>query len=204
MRRSYLVGIAGGTGSGKSWLAQYLARALRGRAAIISQDWYYRDRSSVAARRSAALNFDHPRAFDYALLLRHLDALRDGDGIDAPQYDYRTHSRLAGTVRIEAAPVVLLEGILVLHNPEVRRRLDHAVFVDVPADVRLVRRLRRDAEDRGLPVAETLRQYEQFARPMHERYVEGTARRAAEVWQALEDRRFPRRLADALKTRITK
>ena len=138
------------------------------------------------------------------LLIRHLDALRRGDGIDAPRYEYRTHSRAAETVRIEAAPVVVLEGILVLHEPDVLRRLDHTVFVDVPADVRLIRRLRRDAEDRGLPAAETLRIYEQFARPMHERFVESSAASASEVWRALEDRRFPRRLADALKTRISK
>lgn len=204
MSQSYLVGIAGGTGSGKSWLAQYLARALGGRAAIISQDWYYKDQSSTAAGRRAALNFDHPRAFDQALLARHLDALRRGEGIDAPQYEYRTHSRAAGTLRIEAAPVVLLEGILVLHDPAVRRRLDHTVFMDVPADVRLMRRLRRDAEVRGVPAAETLRLYEQFARPMHERFVERSAAHAAETWRALEDRRFPRRLADALKARISK
>ena len=204
MSRSYLVGIAGGTGSGKSWLAQYLVRAFRSRAAVISQDWYYKDRSCTAAHRRAKLNFDHPRAFDQALLLRHLDALRRGNGIDAPQYDYRTHSRTPGTVRIEAAPVVVLEGILILHDPAVRRRLEHTVFVDVPADVRLMRRLRRDAEDRGLPAAETLRLYEQFVRPMHERFVEGSAAHATEIWRALEDRRFPRRLADALKTRISK
>jgi uridine kinase len=198
------VGIAGGTGSGKSWLAQYLSRALCGRAAVITQDWYYKDRSRTVAHRRAALNFDHPRAFDHALLGRHLDALRRGSAIDAPQYEYRTHSRAATTVRIEAAPVVLIEGILVLHDPDVRRRLDHAIFVDVPADVRLMRRLRRDAGERGLPTAETLRLYEKFARPMHERFVEGSSARAVEIWRPLEDRRFPRRLADALKRRISK
>lgn len=202
MRGTFIIGVAGGSGSGKSWLANFLHRELAGDAALISQDWYYKDRSKVDPRKKAALNFDHPQAFDTALLVRHLDALRQGKPIETPRYDYRTHSRAAASVPLAPARVIVLEGLFVLHHAPVLRRLDHSVFVDVPADVRLMRRIRRDAAERGLAVDETLRLYENFARPMHERFVQLSASRAHRVWNALDDSHFPKQLAAELKKNI--
>ena len=194
MRRSLIIGIAGGTASGKTWLAHHLQQALGDRAAVVSQDWYYKDYAGIDVAREADLNFDHPDAFDTALLVADLDALRHGEPVEMPRYDYRTHARLPGR-RLEPAPVLVLEGILVLHHPAVLKRLDHAVFVDTPADLRLIRRLRRDAAERALPAEETLRLYETFVRPMHEQYVQPSARRADHVWHTQEEPRYPGELA---------
>jgi uridine kinase len=191
MSERIILGIAGGTGSGKSWLANFLQRELGARALIISQDSYYKDRSGATKIAEQALNFDHPRAFDTPLLVAHLDALRRGKPVEVPCYEYRTHGRASQTRRLEPAPLIVLEGILVLHSAAVRRRLDHSVFVETPADVRLIRRIRRDAAERAIPTAETLRLYETFARPMHERFVQPTSALAEYVWRALEDTRFP-------------
>ena len=201
-RATFIIGVAGGSGSGKSWLANFLQRELAGEVALISQDWYYKDRSKVDPKKKAALNFDHPHAFDTALLVRHLDALRSGRAVETPRYDYATHSRSRRSVPLAPAPVIVLEGIFVLHHAPVLRRLDHAIFVDVPADVRLMRRIRRDAAERGLPAEETLRLYETFARPMHERFIQLSAARAHHVWRALDDPRFPKQLTAELKQKL--
>jgi uridine kinase len=188
-----IVGIAGGTGSGKTWLAHFLKAELGARAALISQDWYYRDQS--AAPNQAGLNFDHPRAFEMGLLVRHLDALRRGRAVETPRYDFATHTRAARAVPLHPAPVLILEGLFVLHQKAIFKRLDHSVFVDVPADVRLMRRLRRDLAERSIPEHETLRLYETFARPMHERFVQPSAARARHIWRALGEPDFPHRFA---------
>jgi uridine kinase len=197
-RPPFIAGIAGGSGSGKSWLAAFLLERLGSRCALICQDWYYKDQRQASAEQLANLNFDHPRAFDTALLIRHLDAVKRGQTIQTPRYDYTTHARHGG-VACAPAPIVIVEGIFVLHQRAILRRLDFSVFVDTPADVRLVRRIRRDAAERGLPVEETLLLYERFVRPMHERYVQPSAARAAEIWRPLQDRQFPRRMAAKLK-----
>lgn len=194
MHPSLILGIAGGSASGKSWLAHYLQRELGDRAAVVSQDWYYKDYAGIDPSGEARLNFDHPDAFDIPLLVADLDALRHGEAVEAPRYDYRTHARLPNR-RLEPAPIIVLEGILVLHHEPVRRWLDHAVFVDTPADLRLMRRLRRDVAERALPVEETLRLYETFVRPMHEQFVQPSARRADHVWNTQEEPRYPEELA---------
>jgi uridine kinase len=193
MRAGIILGIAGGTGSGKSWLAGFVQRQLGDQATVISQDWYYKDLAEADPAEGETFNFDHPRAFDMPLLINHLEALRRGEAIEVPQYDYVTHARALRTCRLEPARLIVLEGILVLHNAAVRRRLDHSVFVEAAADVRLIRRLRRDAIERAIPIEETLRRYEMFVRPMHERFVQPSAARADCVWRALEDRHFPKR-----------
>jgi uridine kinase len=192
MRAGVILGIAGGTGSGKSWLAGFVQRKLGARATVISQDWYYKDATTTDPAQGRTNNFDHPRAFDMPLLVTHLEALRRGEAIEVPQYDYVTHARAPRTCRLEPAPLIVLEGILVLHSAAVRRRLDHSVFVEAAADIRLIRRLRRDATERAIPVEETLRCYEMFVRPMHDRYVQPSAARAECIWRALEDRHFPK------------
>lgn len=199
--QSIVIGIAGGSGSGKSWLARFLQRELGGDAAVISQDWYYRNQTGLEPGREAELNFDHPDAFDWACLIGHLDALRHGDSIETPRYDYRTHARLPGEC-LQPAPLILIEGILVLHDPAVRQQLAHSVFVDTPADLRLIRRIRRDAADRALPMEETLRLYETFVRPMHEQYVQPSVRWADCVWNTRQQPRYPEELAASARNML--
>lgn len=166
-KQALVVGIAGGTGCGKSELAVSLLEALHPHATLISQDWYYRDRSGVSKAEEANLNFDRPGAIDNALLRRHLLTLKAFEAVEAPRYDYATHRRLPLAVPVAPAPVILLEGILILHDARLRELLDLSVFIDAPPDVRLMRRIRRDCSRRGISVEETLRLYETFARPMH-------------------------------------
>lgn len=194
-----IVGIAGGSGSGKTELARRLVRNLGKRAVLISHDWYYRDRSKVRAGAKKKINFDHPSAFETPLLLKHLQALKARRGIETPRYDYASHRRLKQTVEMAAADIILIEGLFVLHDIRLRELLDLSVFVDVPADIRLIRRIRRDATARGIAVEETLRLYENFVRPMHERYVQPSAQHATHVWNALFDRGFPEKLKNELR-----
>ncbi len=194
-----IIGIAGGSGSGKTRLANHLFRALRGRAALLSHDWYYRDRAGMPEVLRRKVNFDHPNALETRILVKHLQALAGRLEVSTPRYDYATSSRLKETVPVAGADIVLIEGLFILHEERLRRLLDLSVFVDVPADVRLARRIRRDVIDRGIPVEETLRLYERFVRPMHERYVQPSARHATHVWKPLEDRTFPARFSDELR-----
>jgi uridine kinase len=198
-RFAHIVGIAGGTGSGKTWLARFLKDALGSRAALVSQDWYYKDQPGVRGAKEKSLNFDHPRAIEHSLLVSHLDALRRGREVQTPRYDFATHRRARRAVPLSPAPVVILEGLFVLQQKSILKRLDHSVFVDLPADLRLIRRLRRDATERRIPVEETLRLYETFARPMHDRFVQPSATNARRVWLPLSERDFPRRFAAELK-----
>jgi uridine kinase len=197
--RARIVGIAGGSGSGKSWLARFLKAKLGASAAIISQDWYYKDQSAAGAAKEKELNFDHPRAFETGLLIGHLDQLRRGLRVETPRYDFAAHARSPRRVPLDPAPVVILEGLFVLHQKPILKRLDHSIFVDVPADVRLLRRLRRDAAERSIPAHETLRLYETFARPMHERFVQPSAASAHHVWRPLSERDFPAQFARELQ-----
>lgn len=199
-RPARVIGIAGGSGCGKTELALSLLEALHPHATLVSQDWYYRDRRGVSAQEEQHLNFDHPDAIETALLRRHLLALKALKTVESPRYDYATHSRMPRAVPVAPAPIVLLEGILILHDARLRELLDLSVFIDVPPDVRLVRRIRRDCNRRGISVDETLRLYETFVRPMHERFVQPSARHASLVWDQLTDTGFPARL----KTRIQK
>ena len=196
------MGIAGGSASGKSELAKLMTNRLRDHAVLISQDWYYRDRSALPPAEKLKLNFDHPRAFDQALLHRHLLALKAGQAVRVPQYDYVTHARTANHAHLAPRSIILLEGLLVLHDPRIRALLDFSVFIDVPADTRLLRRLHRDVTARGLPFEETLRLYEHCVSPMHERFVQPTARHATVVWNQAKDRHFPKRLARQLEAML--
>lgn len=197
-----IVGIAGGTGSGKTWLANFLRAELGARATLISQDWYYKDQSNADAAKRRSLNFDHPRALETGLLIGHLDDLRNGRPVETPRYNFSTHARALRTIPLHPAPVIILEGLFVLHQESILKRLDHSVFVDVPADVRLMRRLRRDVAERSIPTDETLRLYEAFARPMHERFVEPSAANARHVWRPLGDRHFPRQFLSEISELI--
>jgi len=173
------LGVAGGTGSGKTTVARHILDAVGGRRiAFIPQDNYYRD---IEWRDEAHLrghNFDHPAAFDTELLVDHLSALKDGRDVDAPVYDFVKHRRKAETLRIEARPVILVEGIMLLAEPAVRALLDFKIYVDTDADVRLARRIRRDIRERGRSLDDVLRQYMETVRPMHLEFVEPSKRYA--------------------------
>jgi uridine kinase len=145
---------------------------------IIEQDSYYRDHTDLPLEERARVNYDHPEAFDRELLLDHVQTLLRGQPIKKPLYDYTRHSRLAETERLEGHSVVILVGILVLEDPALRRLMDIKVFIDTDADVRLIRRIRRDTQDRGRSLESVLEQYEGSVRPMHEQFVEPSKRYA--------------------------
>ena len=175
--RPIVIGVAGGTGSGKTTVVHELVRALGGgRVSVVHHDAYYRDASHLTPAQRAAINFDHPDALETDLLVAHLDALRAGRPVEMPVYDFATHTRAAETRIIEPTRAVVVDGLLVLWDARLRERLDVKVFVDTDADVRLVRRLRRDIEDRGRSFDSVLRQYVETVRPMHLEFVEPSKR----------------------------
>lgn len=175
--RPLVIGIAGGTGSGKTTVAHTLAGAIpSARCVVIEHDAYYRDLSHLAPAARAAINFDHPESLDSGLLAEHLAGLRAGRAVDVPIYDFVTHTRRAETRRVAPAPVIVVEGILVFVEPLVRDQLDIKIFVDTDADIRLMRRIRRDLEQRGRNFASVREQYYATVRPMHLEYVEPSKR----------------------------
>jgi len=172
-----VLGVAGGTGSGKTSVAESILAAVgRERLAFLSQDSYYRDVVWENEAELHAHNFDHPASIDSPLLVTHLRALRRGEAVDVPVYDFVRHRRRAETARVEPRPVVLVEGILLFVEPAVRGLLDFKIYVDTDPDVRLVRRLRRDIADRGRTMEDVLRQYLETVRPMHLEFVEPSKR----------------------------
>ncbi len=192
--RPVCVGIGGGSGSGKSWLAAFLRKRLGRRAVVVCQDWYYKDNGCLSEKEALRLNFDHPNAFEFPLLFSQVAELRAGRPVRSPRYDYARHARLGRTVVVRPAPIIILEGLLILHDPRLRRIMDLSVFIDVPSDVRLIRRIRRDVEHRRVDLEETLRLYEHCVQPMHERYVQPCAGHANWVWRQTQNRRFPEQL----------
>lgn len=169
----YFVGIAGGSGSGKTTVARKLFEGLpAGQGLLIQHDSYYRHRPELSDEEREQINFDHPDALDNALLVEHLDVLRSGQGIDVPVYDFHSHLRSGQTMRAEPAPIVLVEGILILVDEGLRRRMDLKIFVDTDADIRVLRRIRRDMQTRGRSFEQVREQYYASVRPMHLRFVE--------------------------------
>jgi uridine kinase len=161
------IGIAGGTGSGKTTLAQRIAQALPGGVVIIEHDWYYRDRSAVPAAMRSGLNYDEPAALENELLVKDLAALKQGGAVECPQYDFSTHTRFERTEHVEPARIVVVEGILLFAVPELRAAFDLRIFVDTDDDIRLMRRIRRDIVERGRDITAIESQYHATVRPMH-------------------------------------
>lgn len=172
-----IIGIAGGTGSGKTTVAQKLAAAMPpDRCVIIEHDAYYRDRGELSMEERVAINYDHPSALDSELLAEHLAQLRAGFPVEVPVYDYITHTRRPERRLVHALPVIIVEGILVFAEPMLRDHFDIKIFVDTDADVRLIRRIRRDLEQRGRTFASVREQYYRTVRPMHLAFVEPSKR----------------------------
>ena len=179
MARRILIGIAGGSGSGKTLVARTIIRELGSdRVVVIDQDSYYKNLDDIPLRDRDARNFDHPDAFDGDLLKRHVRDLLDGRVIEQPVYDYAQHRRLAETRTIGDHMVIVLEGILIFVDPEFRAMMDIKLFVDADQDVRFIRRLKRDLVERGRSVDSIIRQWEESVRPMHLQFVEPTKRYA--------------------------
>jgi uridine kinase len=175
--RPCVLGVAGGTGSGKTTVARAILDAVgEERIALIEQDSYYRDVDWRSETELLQHNFDHPSAIDDELLVSHLAALKAGHPVEVPIYDFVRHRRTARTRRVEPQPVILLEGILIFVEPALRELLDFKIYVDTDADLRLIRRLGRDMAERGRTVQDVLRQYLQTVRPMHLEFVEPSKR----------------------------
>ena len=172
--KTTVVGIAGGTGSGKSTFTNRLKAAFGDQVAVLYHDNYYRARDDVPFEERKKINYDHPDAFETELLLEQLKSLKEGRAIECPVYDYAQHNRSRQVLRIEPRPVVLLEGILVLADPRLRELLDIKIYVEADADERILRRVMRDVKERGRDIEGVVQQYLTTVKPMHYLYVEPT------------------------------
>ena len=172
--KTTVIGIAGGTGSGKSTFTNRLKAAFGDQVAVLYHDNYYRARDDVPFEERKKINYEHPDAFETELLLKQLKRLKEGRAIDCPVYDYAQHNRSRQVLRIEPRPVVLLEGILVLADPRLRELLDIKIYVEADADERILRRVMRDVKERGRDIEGVVQQYLTTVKPMHYLYVEPT------------------------------
>lgn len=178
MANIMMIGIAGGTGSGKTTLAQRLCDAFGDSVCLIRHDSYYKRHDDLTYEERTKLNYDEPAAFDTDLMKEHLAALKRGESIDCPVYDYTVHNRSNEVQHIEPKKVIIVEGILIFADEEVCDLFDVKIFVDTDADVRILRRIRRDVSKRGRSLESVMNQYLTTVKPMHEKYVEPTKRRA--------------------------
>lgn len=167
-----VIGIAGGSGSGKTTLMKNLVQRFGDYVTVVSHDNYYKRHDDMSYEERCLINYDEPAAFDTSLMAYHLDCLRHGEAIDCPVYDYTVHNRSNETIRIVPRKVIIVEGILIFENEELRNLMDIRIFVDTDADVRLCRRIKRDVNKRGRTLESVLTQYQQTVKPMHEKYVE--------------------------------
>ena len=179
MARGLTIGISGGTGSGKTTITNRLIQALsEDRILILQQDHYYKDLPHLPLEERAKQNFDHPESLDTPLLVSHVRALREGGSIERPVYDFTQHRRVPATVHLEPRPAIIVEGILIFENAALRDLLDIKIFVDTDADLRFIRRLRRDIRERGSTAESVVNQYMATVRPMHMEFIEPSKRYA--------------------------
>ncbi|MCR5159339.1 MAG: uridine kinase [Prevotella sp.] len=170
-----IIGIAGGTGSGKTTVVKHIARALPPHCvAVVPLDSYYNDTTNLTPEERKAINFDHPDAFDWKLLTEQIRMLKNGEAIEQPTYSYIESNRQKETVHVEPKPVIIIEGIMTLHYKRLRDMMDLKIFVDTDSDVRLIRNIRRDVVERGRTVEMVLNRYEKVLKPMHEQFIEPT------------------------------
>ena len=172
------IGIAGGTGSGKTTITKRIMKEFGGNVSVLYHDNYYKRHDELSYAERTKLNYDHPNAFDTDLLVQHLEALRRGETIQCPVYDYTVHDRSDKTITVKPAKVVVVEGILIFADPELCKRMDVKIFVDTDADVRILRRIVRDTRDRGRDLESIVSQYLATVKPMHEMFVEPSKRNA--------------------------
>lgn len=171
--KTLLIGISGGTGSGKSTVTKKLVELIKEEnVAVIEEDSYYKDQSNISFEERVKTNYDHPFAFDNKLLIEHLKDLKSGKSIEKPLYDFELHNRKKETLLVEAKEVVILEGILILSEEEIRDLLDIKVFVDTDSDVRIIRRILRDIKERGRSLDSVIYQYMKTVRPAHLQFIE--------------------------------
>ena len=170
-----IIGIAGGTGCGKTTVVeQIIAQLPVDEVCVISQDSYYKDTSDLSYQERVKINFDHPNSIDFDLLLQHLKALRDGASFEQPVYSFVEHNRTGETITTHPKKVVIVEGILILTQPEIRAMFDVNVYVHADSDERLIRRLKRDISERGRNIDEVLNRYQTTLKPMHQEFIEPT------------------------------
>lgn len=172
MQNVIVIGIAGGTGSGKSTLVQKIKEEFRDEIAILSHDFYYKRHDDMSYEDRCALNYDHPNAFDTDLMIEHIRQLKAWTVVERPVYDFSIHNRVDETVAVHPAKVVVAEGILIFENQELRDLCDIKVFIDTDADVRILRRILRDVRERGRTLDSVVSQYLTTVKPMHEQFVE--------------------------------
>ncbi|MBL7906194.1 MAG: uridine kinase [Bacteroidales bacterium] len=174
-----IIGIAGGSGCGKSTVVKQIVKKLpKDSVSILPQDSYYKDNGHLSPEERAKINFDHPSSIEFNLLIKHLDMLREGETIGMPIYSYLTCARAKETIPVQPREVVIVEGILIMSNPRLRERMDIKVFVDADADDRLMRIIRRDIEERGRSFTQVLDHYDKYVKPMHLQFIEPTKRYA--------------------------
>lgn len=179
MNRPVLIGITGGTGSGKSTIAKEIYKSFgEDCIAMIEQDSYYKDQSHLTLEERVKTNYDHPDAFDTKLLVEQLNKLINGEAVEKPIYDFEIHNRVKETVRVEPRDIIILEGILVLQEEILHDMLDIKIYVDTDADVRFIRRMVRDVKERGRTIDSVITQYLTVVKPMHEQFTENTKRYA--------------------------
>ncbi len=172
-----ILGIAGGSGSGKTTVVKKIIRALpNSSVSVISQDAYYRDNGHLTAEERKKINFDHPSSIEFDLLINHIDRLRKGETIQMPIYSYVSCARSKETIPVKPTKVVIVEGILVLTNAQLRNRMDIKIYVDTDGDDRLMRIIQRDIEERGRSFLDVLKHYEHFVKPMHLQFIDPTKR----------------------------
>ncbi len=175
----FIIGIAGGTGSGKTTVVRKLIERLpKGEVTVIPLDSYYNDSSSVPPEERQKINFDHPNAFEWPLLIKHLQELKEGHAVEQPIYDYITSTRQKDTIHVEPSDIIIVEGIMTLHHPELRDEMDLKVFVDADGDDRLIRVIKRDIVERGRTIEAVIERYQRVLKPMHEQFIEPCKRYA--------------------------
>ena len=179
MKKPILIGITGGTGSGKTTVAEAIHSAFEGNSiTMIKQDSYYKDQSHITFEERLKTNYDHPHSIDMDHLIRDLKSLMSGQSIDMPVYDFAEHTRKSETIRIVPTDIIIVEGILVLDDKNLRDLLDIKIYVDTDADIRILRRMQRDINERGRSMESVINQYLNVVRPMHEQFTEPTKRYA--------------------------
>jgi uridine kinase len=177
--RPFFIGVAGGSGSGKSTVTEHIVSAIgRDKVSVITQDCYYKDLAHLPFAERCLRNMDHPDSFDWELLLTHINNLSDGLVVEMPEYDFTTHSRKDTTISVLPTKVVIIEGLFPLYDEALAQKMALRIFVDTAADIRLMRRLKRDISERGRTIDSVLTQYHKFVRPMYRKFIEPTKRLA--------------------------